>query len=123
MDEFDYNSVPPKKEFKVDVEINHLGKGEPLPYPRMGDEKLKEMADFEDKNPCFVMSPNLQQKLKQHFFYVAWQDAEGRIIDIKHYDDYDTALMRAMQNAKATGTTYTIRDLKGRLVDSNYISK
>jgi hypothetical protein len=64
-----------------------------------------------------------QAKPKQHFFYVAWQDETGRIIDIKHYDDYDTALMKGMENAKLTGTTYTIRDLKGRLVDSNYNGK
>jgi hypothetical protein len=62
-------------------------------------------------------------KPKQHFFYVAWQDDAGKIIDIKHYDDYDTALLKAMEEAKLTGTTYTIRDLKGRLVDSNYVTK
>jgi len=59
-------------------------------------------------------------KQKQHFFYVAWQDEDGKIIDIKHYDDYDTALMKAMENSKVTASTYTIRDLKGRLVDSNF---
>lgn len=105
----------------------------------MDEEQLKKMAEFEDKNPSYIISPTLLQKLagmdgteqiteampklKQHFFYVAWQDDAGRIIDIKHYDDYDMALMRAMQNAKLTATTYTIRDLKGRLVDSNYVSK
>jgi len=33
MDEFDYISVPPKKEYIVTVKVIHLGKGEPLPYP------------------------------------------------------------------------------------------
>jgi hypothetical protein len=62
-------------------------------------------------------------KLKQQFFYVAWQDGSGRIIDIKHYNDYDTALLKGMENAKVTGTTWTIRDLSGRFVDGNYESK
>lgn len=91
----------------------------------MDDEKFKEMAELEDKYGATVISPNLMQQMKpkQHFFYVAWQDTEGRIIDIKHYDDYDTALMRAMTNAKLTGTTYTIRDLAGRFIDGNYVSR
>jgi hypothetical protein len=102
----------------------------------MNDEKLKEVAEFEDKHEATVISPNLLQQLagmekiakeqakpKQHFFYVAWQDDSGRIIDIKHYDDYDTALLKAMGNAKTTGTTYTIRDLNGRFIDGNYVSR
>lgn len=96
----------------------------------MDDEQLRKHAEFEEeatKNVTgpMAISPNLlqQMKPKQHFFYVAWQDAEGRVIDIKHYDDYDTALMRAMNNAKVMGATYTIRDLSGRFIDGNFISQ
>ena len=89
---------------------------------------------FEGENDSAALSPTLLQKLagmeriveergkqKQHFFYVAWQDDSGKIIDIKHYDDYETALMKAMDNGKITGTTYTIRDLNGRFIDGNFI--
>jgi hypothetical protein len=91
----------------------------------MDEKQLKEMARFEEENDCTVISPNLMQQIKpkQQFFYVAWQDDSGRIIDIKHYDDYDTALLKGMENAKVTGTTWTIRDLSGRFIDGNYIGK
>lgn len=101
----------------------------------MDDKKFEEMAKFEETHDCTVISPKLSHLMeqnplpgdgydfaipkKQQFFYVVWQNEEGRIIDIKHYDDYDVALMRGMDQSKETGTLWSIYALNGRFVDGN----
>jgi hypothetical protein len=83
----------------------------------------EKWSDLNDQRITPRPEPPKPDASRKHFFYVAWQDDSGRIIDIKHFDDYDTALLKGMENAKASGTTYTIRDLAGRFVDGNYVSK
>lgn len=105
----------------------------------MDDKQFREMAEFEEKNDCTVMSPSLIQrlagmdgtenilevmpKLKQQFFYVVLQDRSGKIIDISHYDDYELALMRGMDKSKETGTYWSIYSLNSKFVDGNFNPK
>jgi hypothetical protein len=107
----------------------------------MDEEQLKKHAEFEDKFGASVITPNLMQKLagmdgtetiedvvgkskvKQQFFYVVLQDNTGKIIDINHYTDYDTALMRGMEKAKETGSSWSIFSLQGKFIDGNFTSR
>jgi hypothetical protein len=85
----------------------------------MNDNQINPMEQFETTDACTIS----QARPKQHFFYVAWQDSTGKIVDIKHYEDYELALMKGMEKAKDMGTTYTIRDLNGRFVDGNFVGR
>jgi len=109
----------------------------------MDDKKLKEMAEFEDKNEATVISPNLIRRLaghdgterlpgegcdfvgtkKQQYFYVVLQNENGQIVDIKHYTDYDTALLYGMGKSKETGTQWSVFSLNGRFVDGNFVGQ
>ena len=37
-DEFDYQPMPPKRSFQMDVYVRMLGRGEPMPYVLNDDE-------------------------------------------------------------------------------------
>lgn len=104
----------------------------------MDADKLRERAKFEDeatKNVTgpMAMSPNLLDKLvgmedivkernkqKQQFFYVVLQDDTGKIVGISHYNDYDLALLKGMEKAKESYTSWSIFDLNGRFIDGNF---
>lgn len=94
----------------------------------MDDKQFREMAEFEEKNDCTVISPNLLQQLgtaskKQQFFYVVLQDRHGKIVDINHYNDYEVALMRGMDKSKETGMYWSIYSLNSKFIDGNFIPK
>src|SRR5579859_7519409 len=107
----------------------------------MDEEQLRKHAEWEDeatKNVTGPMSisPTLLEKLagmeeivkernkqKQHFFYVVLQDTTGKIINISHHNDYETALMWGMDKAKETGTYWSTYALNGKFVDGNYIGR
>ena len=83
----------------------------------------------DNKAPLFIQQLDEEkkvEKLKQHFFYVVLQDDNGHIVDINHYTDYDTALLRGMEKAKDSGTFWSIYSLSGpssKFVDGNFRSK
>lgn len=112
----------------------------------MDEEQLRKHAEFEEEATKdvvgpMVFSPNLMQKLagmdgtesiedvvekpkqKQQFFYVVLQDNTGKIVDIKHHNDYEAALMQGMEKSKQTGTSWSIFSLNGKFVDGNFVGK